>query len=64
LVERGGEYPVASKTLDTRSWTLRKGKTMCFCKWEEEIQKLDFIKGEEEMVLPYYLLASQRLQNT
>ena len=55
---------MASKTLDTRCLTLRKGKTMCLCKWEEEIQKLDFIKGEEEMVLPYYLLASQRLQNT
>jgi hypothetical protein len=31
---------------------------MCLCKWEEEIQKLDFVEGEE-MVLPYYFLASQ-----
>jgi hypothetical protein len=32
---------------------------MYLCQWEEEIQKLDFIEGEEEMVLPYYFLASQ-----
>ena len=53
-------YPVASKTLDTRCLTLQKeGKTMYLCKWEEEIQKFDFIKREEEMVLPYYFLASK-----
>jgi hypothetical protein len=52
---------VASKTLDTRCLTLQKEgkKTMCLSKWEEEIQKFDFIKREEEMVLPYYFLASQ-----
>jgi len=51
---------VASKTLDTRCLTLQKeGKTMCLCKWEEKIQKFDFIKREEEMVLPYYFLASK-----
>jgi hypothetical protein len=31
--------------------------TMCLCKWEEEIQKLDFVEGE--MVLLYYFPASQ-----
>jgi hypothetical protein len=55
---------VASKMLDTRCLTPQKGKTMCLCKWEEDFQKLDFIKGEEEMVPPYYLLASQSLQST
>jgi hypothetical protein len=34
---------------------------MCFYKWKKEIQKLDLIKGEEEMILPYYFLASHSL---
>jgi hypothetical protein len=38
---------------------------MCLYKWKEEIQKLDliYIKGEEEMVLPYYFLASHSFQS-
>jgi len=33
--------------------------TMCLCKWEKKIQKLDFVEGEEEMVLLYYFLTPQ-----
>jgi len=36
---------------------------MCLYKWKEEIQKLDLIKGEEEMILPYYFLASHSLHS-
>jgi hypothetical protein len=54
---------VAFKTLDTSCLTLQKGEIMCLYKWKEEIQKLDLIKGEEEMVLPYYFLASHSLQS-
>jgi len=28
-----------------------RGKIMCLCKWEKEIQRLGLVKGEEEMVL-------------
>ena len=36
---------------------------MCLYKWKEEIQKLDLMKGEEEMVHLYYFIASHSLQS-